>query len=341
MVVQLDFSTKNIDEIKSILLKYSNLDWINGYAELIAAFESGQSIEIQTSGTTGSKKTYLVEREKFIESAQATNAFFQLNENSVVFSNLSHEFIAGKLMLIRAMVGKYRLDLSEPSRNPSSSIQTQYNFAPFVPLQIPYLLKEGKINQFDCILIGGGKIEAEVLEQFRDFKVSVYESFGMTETLTHFALRKRHPENEGAFTTIGAYTVDETEDQLLIVKHPQLKENIITNDFIQLIDNKHFNWLGRSDNLINSGGVKIIPEEVESQLSKQIHLPFVIIGLPNDELGECVGLIVEGESPINLNNLNLSEFNFNKPRVSKALSKFPRTTSGKIIRHEIKKHFID
>lgn len=336
MVIRLDFNNNSTEEILLQLKNKQNINWIKPYYQFLNTFYTQEKIAVQTSGTTGEKKQIYFDKNQFINSAKATNSFFNLNTNSITFCCLSGDFIAGKLMLIRALTGKYMLDLSAPTRNPSEFVKTHYNFTPLVPLQIENLVASKKINHFKTILVGGGKVGNVITDRLIEFNGEAFESFGMTETLTHFALKKIHPKKDNWFKTIGDYSVDCGPDQCLIINHPDLPNPILSNDLIVKKSPTKFKWVGRADNLINSGGIKIIPEEVEEKLAEQISIPFVIIGMPHHDYGEVVTLVAEGNRVINLQELDFTGMKFDKPKASLCLPTFPRTNSGKIKRLEIK-----
>jgi len=271
-----------------------------------------------------------------IFSASATLQYFNLKPSQKVFLSLSTNYVAGKMMIVRAIFGKLSLTLAPPSGSPSKYISEEYDFAPFVPMQILDLLESGKIKNFDKILVGGGNLDSRLLNQLANFKTTIFESFGTTETLTHFAIKRLLPDEENYFKTLPGFTVKTNNDNELILNKNQLiKESLCTKDLIKLKSESEFKWIGRSDNLINSGGIKIIPEEVEKKIQQYITTPFVIVGLTDEKFGEIVVLVSEGKTINKLNNVGLNISKYELPKKYFVLNKFPRTESGKIKRKQI------
>lgn len=336
MVINLDFNTYSPSEILNQLRESVLVPWIANYANFLEEFISNKELTIHTSGTTGERKKMLVTRHQMQLSANATLAFFNLCPGDHVFLNLSCEFIAGKMMLIRAIEGKLNCFLAEPASDPSDKIDKQFSFAPFVPLQIKSLLTSGKISHFDKVLIGGGKVDEDLINELIKSGANAFESFGMTETLTHFAIKKVSPKKEESFTVLNGFEISKSNSNNLVIEsNPITGRKITTNDIIDLKGKNNFIWKGRSDNLINSGGVKLIPEEIETKISKHISVPFVLVGLADEILGEKIVLVLESTRTVDLNIINTELEKFEKIKTQKCLDRFPRTISGKIKRKEI------
>jgi len=336
MVINLDFSKISIKESIKKLEESSN-GWTDSFLSFLKEYNSSNTLEVLSSGTTGNRKSFKVSKEQMILSAEATIKFFNLKKEDKVLLNLSCNFIAGKMMMVRAIVGQLNLILSAPSSDPSEFITSQFDFVPLIPMQVKSLIQSGKLNLISKLLIGGGKVEKELIEALKDFKGKAFESFAMTETLTHFALRKLNPY-EGWFTTIDGFKVDRNNNnELIILENNITRRKIETRDLIDLKSQNQFNWLGRSDNLINSGGIKIIPEIIETNILKHICCPFVIVGIPDEKLGQKVVLVTENSQYFDLNKLNSSLEKYRGIKEQFLLDSFPRTESGKIKRNEIVK----
>lgn len=333
-MVNLDFSSTSLTDALVILESKIELDWIEPYAEFLKAYIHQNEFIVQTSGTTGKKKDILVSKAQMQQSASGTIEYFKLRPSDSIFLSLSCNFIAGKMMLVRAIEGRLNLFISEPTSDPSDQINQVFDFTPLVPMQVKALLKSGKINLFKQVLIGGGKVEESTIKALNEKDITAFESFAMTETLTHFAIKEVSPNPSEYFTTIKGYTVKANINNELIVldfNNHQIK----TNDLIDLKTNTKFKWLGRTDNLINSGGVKLIPEEIESKISKQIPTPFVLIGMPDEKLGQKIVLVSETELTTTLEAINNSLPKFEKIKAKFQINKFPKTESGKIIRNKV------
>lgn len=322
----------------------SNSTWWN---EIISFLEqwanSSPTINIQTSGSTGEPKQYKIEKAKMWVSASKTCDFFKLNSNSTALLCLSANYIAGKMMLVRAMVSGMNLLCIEPCNNPVIELKEDINFAAMVPLQVQQAATTNeKLNNIKNLIIGGGQVSAALVEQLANYNGSAYETFGMTETLSHIALKQLTPINQNYFTPLHGISILQGFDHCLIIDYPELGiYKLKTNDIIELTDSSgKFIWKGRSDFVINSGGVKISPEQVEQQINNFIEPRFCIIGLPDDKLGEKLVLVIEAEAYDTKNlQMNLEETlsSYFLPKEIIFLNEFPTTQSGKIKRKELVK----
>jgi o-succinylbenzoate---CoA ligase len=249
---------------------------------------------VKTSGSTGTPKSILLKREQLEASAKRSNAFFGLNESSSVLMPLSPHTIGGKMMLIRALVGNYSIHVVEPRANPLEEIPAkfQYSFISLVPYQVKCILEENpeKLNLFENILLGGMGLSAELEQTLSELKPAVYIGFGMTETVSHIALRKM---NDPVYRALEGLHFDVSDNCLVITDSKLGIERMQTNDEVDLIDSTQFKWLGRADFAINSGGIKIHPEALENVIDELIEGPFIIGGIPHETLGEACILILE------------------------------------------------
>jgi len=305
-------------------------------------FDDRPDIEVQTSGTTGLPKKIRVKKSAMLYSAQKTIRFFDLETGTKALLNLSSGFIAGKLMWVRALAGGWNLYIVSPHNKAIHKVLThhRYDFGAMVPLQVYHNLD--LIEQIDRLIIGGGAVSAALQEQLQEKVNRIFATYGMTETLTHIAVK---PLNRPAalfakIDSLDTYRVLEgVEIQIdkrgcLVVEAPGITEQrVVTNDLVQIIDNKHFKWLGRYDNVVNSGGVKLIPEQIEKKLSAYINRSFFVAGIPDERLGEKLVLLVESET------FDLPDFQgvlskYEVPKEVYFIQHFARTDSGKIRRKE-------
>jgi O-succinylbenzoic acid--CoA ligase len=318
------------------ILKHSNEKWIEKYYHFLCTYCSSQKIKIRTSGTTGSAKTITVSKDQMQKSAGATLNYFNLKKGDSCLLALSCEFIAGKMMLVRAIEGKLNLFLAKPCSDPSHYFFQKYDFVPLVPMQVQNIVKSKEIGQIRHLLVGGGKVSNEIISKIKKNQTQVYESFGMTETLTHFAIKQISPNYSEWFKTIDGFEIDSNKnDELIIKKNGIIKTTLKTKDLIEKKSNSEFKWLGRSDNIINSGGIKLIPEEIERKIVQLISVRFVLIGLPDDKLGEKIAIVSEKPLKIDLEKINKDLSRYEKIKISKVVNKFPTTESGKIKRREL------
>lgn len=265
-------------------------DWLNGLNEF----------QVTTSGSTGTPKTITFTREQLIASARLTQQALGLKAGMTALLCLDPSFIAGRMMIVRSIFIGMNLVAVEPSANPLNAITQLIDFAAFVPYQISTILNSAieKLKSTGIIIIGGGPVDADLEEKFSILGSSkVYTTFGMTETLTHIALRQLHPERETFFTALPGVSVTTDTRDCLVIQAPHLPEVIVTNDVVELYDESRFTWLGRIDNVINTGGVKVNPEHIEQTIRPLIipYAPSYFIGsMPDAAFGERIVLVLEG-----------------------------------------------
>ncbi|MGV3696258.1 AMP-binding protein [Flavobacterium sp.] len=297
---------------------------------LLDWFDSRNFIEMQTSGTTGEPKTISVSKQAMVDSALATGDFFDLQPGNKALQCLPVKYVAGKMMLVRAMILGFDLEFVAPSSHPLDNVESEFDFVAMVPLQaqnsIPGLKKVKKM------IVGGAAINNALEKQLLKLPTEVYETYGMTETITHIAARKL---GEKAFTVLPNVTISYDDRNCLVIHAPRISpEVIITNDIVELVNENQFIFLGRMDNVINSGGIKLIPEQIEEKLAIKIHQRFFIASKPDHELGEKVVLVIEGEQQEFDNTLYESLDKYEKPKEVIFIPKFMETPTGKILRKE-------
>ena len=313
-------------------------------------FSENRSIEVNTSGSTGAPKTIAIKKEFFINSALSTAEFLNLRVRTTALMCLPPNYIAGKMMLVRALILGWHLDVVSPNTNPLENSDKTYDFTAMVPLQL--LNSLGKIEQIKKIIVGGGVVSPQLQEKLQGIQSVVFATYGMTETVTHIALKKLNhfPASAGVKSIASFYqllpNVKAYKDtrNCLVIDAPKVSQEIIfTNDVVDLISDRHFAWLGRFDNVINSGGIKLHPEKIEEKLSKIIAQRFFVAGISDVLLGEKLILIVELEST-NVSNFqqlfsenikNLSTLSkYEIPKEVRFLKAFVETETKKIQRNK-------
>lgn len=310
------------------------------YEEEIAKFlldwlDERKYVLVNTSGSTGAPKMIKLRKKHMENSAKATGKRFKLEAQTTALLCLPSRFIAGKMMLVRAMVLGWRLDLAPPKANPLDQVFKRYDFCAMTPFQLDNSI--ARLHLISKLIVGGGPFGETLKERVQDVDTKIYETYGMTETITHIAIRRVNPpkphKEEIPFKTLDKVSVDQDERGCLIIKAPKVSSDpIVTNDIVKLLSYKKFIWLGRIDNVINSGGIKLYPEQIEKKLATHIDVPFFIGGEQDDKLGEKVVLVLE------TNDLTATEIdysNLDKYEVPKALyytASFVRTANGKINR---------
>ena len=269
-----------------------------------------------------------------IASAKATCEFFGINNNSNLVLPLSVNYIAGKMMIVRAIISGARLWIEAPSNNPLISDYGQIDLLPIVPSQIQWLTTHSKfVNNIKNLLVGGGAVPYKSEQSIINKRINAYVSYGMTETCSHIALRNI---SSSIYKTLPGITIEKNANNCLVINTPHFSfKKVSTNDIVEIIDENHFKWIGRYDNVINTGGIKCFPEDIEKILSPYIDSPYYIIGEPNEKWGEIIVLYIESDSFDTQSLMNQAEKLLNKyqiPKKIKCISRFNRTESGKIIR---------
>lgn len=299
------------------------------------------TLKLKTSGSTGNAKWIEVEKEKMVKSAELTGQFFKLQKHDSALLCLPVNFIAGKMIVVRAFVLGLNLIPVEPSGNPLKNIDKFSDFAAMTPMQVnnTLALKKGyrKLNQIKQLIIGGGEINQVLLSKIKNLANRTFHTYGMTETLTHVAVKKLNGKNpDPYFNALPGIEFSRNDKDCLIISAPHLSEKKIkTNDIVDLKGKKSFQFIGRFDNIINSGGVKISPEIVEQKLHPFIKQRFIIEGLPDDRLGQKVILIIEGKDKLSIDFTDYGLTKYEIPKQIYFFDQFPETESGKIIRQKV------
>jgi O-succinylbenzoic acid--CoA ligase len=297
---------------------------------LLDWFDSKTYIEMETSGSTGIPKKIRVEKQAMVNSALATGDFFELAPGDKALHCLPVKYVAGKMMLVRSFILGLDLDFVAPSSHPLKNNNTIYDFVAMVPLQAQNSLSE--LKNVKKLIVGGAKISASLEHDLAALPTQVFETFGMTETISHIAAKR---VGEKAFTVLPNVTISYDDNKCLVIHATRISDEvIITNDLVELVDENKFIFLGRIDNVINSGGVKLIPEQIEVKLAFKISARFFIHSSEDAVLGEKVILVIEGEHYIVDNSIFDELDKYEKPKEIIFVTKFKETANGKIIRKE-------
>ncbi len=311
------------------------MDWLN---------ENYSDIKVRTSGSTSEPKIIFIDKEKMINSALSTGKHLKVNENTKALLCIPAKQIGGMMMLVRAMTLGWHLDLVEPKSNPLDRLYKTYDFCAMTPFQLDNSLN--RLHLIKTLIVGGGRVSENLKMMVQGIPTVIYETFGMTETISHIATRKVNNRKSGsteskAFKTLPHVTVSADENNRLIIKAPKiLNETLVTNDIVEIETYKKFHWKGRYDNVINSGGVKIHPEEVEKKLQQLITSRFFISSIEDDALGDKVVLFVELPYSEELQSDLKHAIDtlpglkkFEKPKHIYMVEKFEETESGKLNRN--------
>lgn len=295
-----------------------------------------EELTVKTSGSTGQPKEIRLLKKHMIASAKATGTFLHLKKGDTALLCLSMDTIGGRMMVVRSLVLDLELIVGDISSNPIKNVNEQIEFAAMVPMQVQKSLLEspsqlGKINK---LIIGGGPVSNQLINQLQALPTNAFLTFGMTETISHIAMRKLNHPLETEFKCLPEVSTSENNDSLIISAPAIGVQQLVTNDIVELISPSAFRWLGRKDFVINSGGVKLHPEEIESNLAGLIPVPFFVYGEPDELLGEKLILIIESSENIQLSKSDFQTrlTKFSIPKEIRYVSQFEYTQSGKIKR---------
>lgn len=305
------------------------IDWLN----------NKDFLYVQTSGSTGQPKQIKLAKQAMVNSSIATGNFFGLEPGDKALHCLPSHYIAGKMMFVRALVLGLELDFVEPSSHPIFDYEKHYDFCAMVPMQLKNCINY--TNNIKTIIVGGSIVTKPLAQKIKESTSKFYETYGMTETVTHVAVRqlesKTH-KGETYFKALSHVKFSQDDKQRLIIHAPKLvSEDLVTNDIVELHSETSFQLLGRYDNVINSGGVKLFPEQIEKKIVPAIKERYIIASEDDTTLGEKLILIVENtlesdeeiiERIKNLGTLDKLEI----PKKVYKLNKFPETNNGKIQR---------
>jgi len=318
--------------------------WEKDIFEFISVWiDNKETIEVQTSGTTGAPSKYLVFKKSMIVSAGKTLDFFDLKPGDTALLSLSPQYIAGKLMIVRAFVGGLNLIVREPSGTPLENFDVDIDFAAMVPMQVQKQIEvnPGAFKKVKTLIIGGGEVSLSLKEELQTVSTQVWETYGMTETLTHIALKRVNGSGKSEwFTALQGVKVQKSSSDCLEVEVDGITTGkLTTSDIVEFNDSGQFKIIGRADDVINTGGIKVMPALIEKKIEKWITRCFVVSSVPDKTLGEKVVLVIEGDSYDDTElkeNLKVLKF-YETPKEVIFLKEFPRTETGKIKRGEVRR----
>lgn len=280
------------------------------YQEFISEWNNeAQTIHVQTSGSTGAPKKMNVRKDRMIESAKMTCDFLGLQPGDTALLCMNLDYIGAKMMVVRSLVRQLHLVQVAPSGHPLATVDVPITFAAMVPLQVYNSLQvpeeREKIRQIKHLIIGGGAIDDVLATQLHDFPHAVWSTYGMTETLSHIALRRLNGHQSSSwYTPLQGIKVSTNADECLIIDAQMLSDSpIVTNDMAEIRATSTskgqnalaFRIIGRRDNVINSGGVKIQMEELERLMRPFLTMPYMVTKRKSEKFGEIVVLMVEKE----------------------------------------------
>lgn len=296
-----------------------------------------------TSGSTGVPKEIKLNKKAMTASAQLTNQHFSLTSGKSILLCLSTDYIAGKMVVVRAIVGGLHLVIAETKSLPEWT--ERIDFAALVPMQVESLLNHSeatrqRLAKIGTIIIGGSPLNETLQKKLTEIGIkNAYTTYGMTETLSHVAVA--HIKGDGVlhYKALKGISFETDERECLIVHAPHIqKEPFVTNDVVELAGEGSFSWKGRWDNVVNSGGIKLFPENIEKKIAPLIKKRFYMIGEKDDRLGSRLILKIEGSEP---NTEETEALNaaiaqrvekYERPKKIVYIQKFEETSTGKVKR---------
>ena len=306
-------------------------------------------VEVKTSGSTGEPKRMLVEKRRMLNSARITCDFLGLKPGDTALLCMSTDYIAGKMMVVRSIERGLKLIEVEPCGHPLdikhltlnikhsqfSIFNFQFDFAAMVPMQVYNSLQvpeeKERLMAIRHLIIGGGAIDEAMEAELRTFPHAVWSTYGMTETLSHIALRRiSGPEASEWYMPFPTVRLSTTDEGCLVIDAPEVcAQTLTTNDIVELKSDGRFRIRGRKDNVICSGGIKIQIEEVEQTLKKYMRVPYIISKRKDEKFGEIVVLLTEGDTAEAQTICEQVLPKYHQPKVYLHVNQIPLTETGK------------
>lgn len=314
--------------------------------EFVSDWQSDSpTLLVHTSGSTGKPKPMLVEKRRMEASARITCGFLGLRAGDTALLCMPFDFIAGKMVVVRSLVWGLQLVAVEPSGHPLKGLTESPTFAAMVPMQVYNSLKVEEerrlLRDIKHLIIGGGAVNSDMAEELRGFPNAVWSTYGMTETLSHIALRRLSgAEASEWYEPFDGVGVTTSADGCLVIDAPAVcAQPLVTNDIAEIApDGRRFRIRGRRDNVVCSGGLKLQIEEMEARLQPHLNVPYMISKRPDDKFGEAVVLLAvtdDMESVCEVCRKHMPRYE--QPRYFLAVSELPMTSTGKPARAEAMK----
>lgn len=321
-------------------------DWEQAFYQFLQNWLNEEAtVTVHTSGSTGTPKAIQLGKQEMLNSARTTLDYLQLQAGDKALLSLSANYIAGKMMIVRALLGELDLWVTPLHGEPLLEFSGgRIDFTAWVPMQMIQALEAGKkeqVQQIGTIILGGSPVDDVLREELKSFPNNIYETFGMTETISHIAMRKLSQGAEQSyFETVDDNIIlgqDDRDCLVIIAPHVSAKP-VITNDVVEIVDDRRFNWIGRFDNVVNSGGIKLFPELLEDKIRPLLNERFFLAGVPDTELGQKLIMIVETEETLNEASLKEQLRNtltrYEIPKAYYSSPQLEETATGKLNRLE-------
>lgn len=303
-------------------------------------FDASPVITVHTSGSTGVPKELVVRKDRMMQSARLTCEFLNLQAGDTALLCMNLRYIGAMMMVVRSLVAGLNLVVRPASGHPLSDVEVPLKFAAMVPLQVYDTLRvpaeRKRLEHTDILIIGGGAVDDSLEAELKTIPIAAYSTYGMTETLSHIALRRLNGEAASkCYYPFPSVELSLSAENTLIVKAPLICDDVLqTNDIACLCSDGGFTIAGRKDNVINSGGIKIQAEEMENRLQPFIPVPFAVTAVPDPRLGQALTLLIAGKPDIKEleNKLQAVLETYYRPKHIFITELIPQTENGKIDR---------
>lgn len=300
-------------------------------------FDASPVITVHTSGSTGTPKELVVRKDRMMQSARLTCEFLNLQAGDTALLCMNLRYIGAMMVVVRSLVAGLNLIVRPASGHPLSDIEEPLRFAAMVPLQVYNTLRvpeeKARLEQTDILIIGGGAVDDTLEAEISALPTAVYSTYGMTETLSHIALRRLNGETASKhYYPFPSVELSLSVESTLVVKAPLICGEVLqTNDIACLYPDGSFTIAGRKDNVINSGGIKIQAEEMEKRLRPFIPVPFVVTSVPDPRLGQALTLLIAGQVDVRELESKLQTVldAYHRPRHIFMTESIPQTENGK------------
>lgn len=303
-------------------------------------FDASPIITVHTSGSTGVPKELVVRKDRMMQSARLTCEFLNLQAGDTALLCMNLRYIGAMMMVVRSLVAGLNLVVRPASGHPLSDVEVPLKFAAMVPLQVYNTIRvpaeRKRLEHTDILIIGGGAVDDSLEAELKTIPIAAYSTYGMTETLSHIALRRLNGEAASkCYYPFPSVELSLSAENTLIVKAPLICDDVLqTNDIACLCSDGGFTIAGRKDNVINSGGIKIQAEEMENRLQPFIPVPFAVTAVPDPCLGQALTLLIAGKPDIKEleNKLQAVLETYYRPKHIFITELIPQTENGKIDR---------
>jgi o-succinylbenzoate---CoA ligase len=346
--IRINHKVYNLQHVNELFLDIDDegeKQWVLAIHDFLTEwFSEIPFIEARTSGSTGIPKNIQLPKNSMINSARATCSFFGLTESDTALLCLPASYIAGKMMLVRAIACGFNLLVVKPSSNPFLNITARIDFTAITPHQLFESIDTIRNVDIQKIIVGGSAVSPMLEDKLQTMDCAVYETYGMTETCSHIALRRLNgAQRSDKFTVLDGISIQTDEFGCLVIDAPLLTPDaIVTNDMVKITDSSHFRWLGRFDHVVNSGGIKLFPEQIETKLEPFLSGKiYFVAGVKDEKLGEKLILLIEG-TPFAMEDISKLKQTLREtlppleiPREILFIKQFPRSETGKILKLQV------